>query len=585
MRRKREGRSSSRVPTSPPASAGARLLPAACALLALGAYANSLGGGFVWDDPVVLHRQLAVFRSFGDVLFPPPGIPQFSPDYYRPVTMASLLLDRAVGQGRPLPFHLSVVLFHAVTSALVCAAALRWLGSDGPGRLGALGCGALFAVHPIHTESVAWVAGRSDVLATAFLLAAFLAHVPPASSWRGRMAVGGLAFLAFGSKETAVALLPLLVLYDGMLAPPAERREWIRRYTAPVVALVAYVALRWRALPADGASGADAGGLEWSVLDLPGALGVYLARMVWPLRQSAYIDAVPTDPFRLSATVIALLALCALGVWCGRNKRRVAAFSLAWIMVALLPSLAIVWKIPEAPVAERYLYLPSAGFCLLVGAALREVVSRRPAWRLACLAAAGLLVAAGFAATVRRNRVWHDNLSLWTDTAARATVSGMPLRSLGAAYLDAGRDDEAARSFEQALRRRNSTLGLQVIHGNLGTIAMRTGDFQAALRHYRQSLDLNENAPDVLFNLGLATFMAGGGSPAAAAEAMSFYRRAEALSPHDSDIHAALGQALAVAGERAAAERHLRRALELGLAPASAASARAYLDGLGTGAP
>lgn len=584
MRRKGEGGPIPRGRTSPSSAAAKVLLSVACALLAFAAYANSLDGGFVWDDPVVLNRQLTVFQGLGDVLFPPPGIPQFSPDYYRPLTIASLLLDRAVGQGRPFPFHLSVVLFHAFTSALVCAVGLRLLGSDRRGRFGAFACGALFAAHPIHTESVAWVAGRSDVLATGFLLSAFLLHIS-SDSLAARSLTGLLAFLALCSKETAVTVVPLLALHDWMLRRPVVRLDWIPRHAAPLVAVLAYLVLRHLALPAAGGSRAGAGGLGWSAWDVLGALGVYLPGLVWPVRQSAYIDAVPVDALSLAASVAALFGLTAAGVRCWRSGRREVAFSLAWVLVTLLPSLAIVWTIPEAPVAERYLYLPSAGFCLLFGALVSGATLRSPARRLAWAGFATVAVATAFTTTVRRNRVWHDNLSLWTATAATATVSGMPLRSLGAAYLDAGREEDARRSFEQALRRRNSTIGLQVIHSNLGTIAMRANDFEAARRHYREALDLNENAADVLFNLGLATFMAGRGSPAAAAEALTFYRRAEALSPHDPDIHAALGQALATTGDQPAAERHLRRALELGLAPASVERVKAYLDDLGRRSP
>jgi hypothetical protein len=86
--------------------------PLLVALAALLAYANSLRNGFVWDDPIILTRQLVVFRSVGDVLAPPRDIPQFSPDYYRPLTIATYLLDRAVGGGDAFPFHLSVVLAH-----------------------------------------------------------------------------------------------------------------------------------------------------------------------------------------------------------------------------------------------------------------------------------------------------------------------------------------------------------------------------------------------------------------------------------------------------------------------------------------
>src|SRR5512144_2252238 len=141
--------------------------PLLVGLAAFLAYANSLRNGFVWDDPIILTRQLVVFRSAGEVLAPPRDIPQFSPDYYRPLTIATYLLDRAVGGGAAFPFHLSVVLAHTATSVLVYALALQLFaagrtakrtaavpagaGASLVAQIGALSAGALFALHPIHT--------------------------------------------------------------------------------------------------------------------------------------------------------------------------------------------------------------------------------------------------------------------------------------------------------------------------------------------------------------------------------------------------------------------------------------------------
>src|SRR5512147_1576310 len=89
------------------------------ALLACAAFANALGNGFVWDDPIILARQLPVFRGVGAVFFPPPNVPQFAPDYYRPLVIASYLVDRALGGGQPTWFHLTVILAHVLTSVAV----------------------------------------------------------------------------------------------------------------------------------------------------------------------------------------------------------------------------------------------------------------------------------------------------------------------------------------------------------------------------------------------------------------------------------------------------------------------------------
>ncbi len=249
----------------PRADAWSWAAPALIGLAALLVYGNSLSNGFVWDDPIILTRQLTVFRTVGDVLVPPRDIPQFSPDYYRPLTIATYLLDRAAGGGAPFAFHLSVVLAHAATSVLVYLLALQLLGSSMPRQpvpltaaarrrssalAGAAAAGALFALHPIHTESVAWAAGRSDVLATGFMVATLLLQPRARRSWIASTAAGLCALAALGSKETAVALYPLMFLRE-VMGPLAERRDlraWVRGYAGPLIAAAVYLLLRRNAL-------------------------------------------------------------------------------------------------------------------------------------------------------------------------------------------------------------------------------------------------------------------------------------------------------------------------------------------------
>lgn len=566
-----------------------RTIPALLvAAAALAAYANSLANGFVWDDPIILARQLGVFRGIGDVLVPPRDIPQFGPDYYRPLTIATYLLDRAVGGDRPFAFHLSVVLAHTVTSVLVYFLTLSLVRGRRPSRAGgtevaALGAALLFALHPVHTESVAWAAGRADVLATGFLLAALLVLGRPRRTWAGSALAGVFTAGALGAKETGIALFPLLVLRD-LLVPAVSRRgggDWVRGFAGPLAAAAAYGLLRHRALGEVVGSAAESlpAGAR-SAADLIGAVGAYLAKLIWPVPLNAYIDHIPTGPLPIVLAGL-LFAGLAASVWRWRTDPSdgLPLFALAWLALALVPSLAILWKIPDAPLAERYLYLPSVGFCLLAG----DLLGR--AWdaagsgraRLAIGIAAGVALLACAAGTLRRNPVWRDDIALWEDTEPKSQLSGMAARGLGTAYQQAGRAAEARAAFERALTRRNDARGLQVAYNNLGTLAMYEGDYAGARRHYEAALVAAPNAADTLFNLGFAVVQGGGRSPVAVREAISLYRSAAALSPRDPDVEAGLAQAYEIIGERDAAALHARRALELGATGPTAESLRALL--------
>jgi len=216
------------------------------ALTAFIVYQGSIHNEFVWDDPIVLGQQLQAFHSVSDIFFPPPRIPQFGGLYYRPMILVSYMTDRAVLGDAPWAFHLPVVLMHAVNSGLVSLLGLALFGSiasagrkglDAPGGgalLAALGGGLLFATHPIHTESVCWMAGRSDTLAALFLLPSLLCYLRwkrDRSGWLWLALSAALFLFACFSKETAAGFLlivfaaDLLRIGDPAKTAPSDRER------------------------------------------------------------------------------------------------------------------------------------------------------------------------------------------------------------------------------------------------------------------------------------------------------------------------------------------------------------------------
>lgn len=571
-------------------------------VLAAIVYLNALANGLVWDDPIVLDRQLLAFKSVRDVIFIPRNIPQFSPDYYRPLTTLTYLIDRQLGGTGPFMFHLSVVVFHVVTTFLVYCLGRVLFAGMGSVVAAAVGA-ALFAVHPIHSESVAWGAGRSDVIACGFSVAAVMAYLHTAwSPLRRALIPSLLVFLAMLAKETAVAVLAAFPAVELLLRPAQPDAQSIgraarRRQRAPVPA-------RWRPWTAyapfaaafvmyAGLRGATIGSLlgpnSPALHDVPArvvaAVGVYLGKLLLPIRQCAYISDLPTGALGLAVAVVLASAVLGGCVLSYVRQQRVVTFLLAWIAVTLAPSLLIVVKIPGAPVAERYLYIPSVGFCLLVGygAARALAASRVAAARTAVWGAVGLSLAGGAMATVQRNAVWRSNLSLWEDTAAKNASDGLPMRSLATAYQQAGDVAKAAEYFQLALQRRNDQLGLYTIYNNLGSMAMTSKQLDEAERHYQRALSFNPNSSECLYNLGLidltrATQAADGAQRRHYGErGHGFFERAARLSPLDPDVQVGLAQTLSALGDRAGARLHFERALQLGLPPGTDASVRRLL--------
>jgi tetratricopeptide (TPR) repeat protein len=420
-------------------------------------------------------------------------------------------------------------------------------------------------------------------MATGFLVAALVVRSPWPGSWVRSATAGLLTFASLGAKETGVAVYPLMVLQDALAVRSSLRTPttatWARRYTGPVAAGLLYFLLRRATLGELVGSAPGEAGPAGAVMQVLAACAAYLLKLVWPVGLNAYIDQIPAGVLATVAAAAMLVAVVAIALRLWQRGEPLPIVFVLWLLLTLIPSLSIVWKIPDAPIAERYLYLPSAGFCLLVACAVKRLSSAQPAWiRPALMVLCASLLASGALATVRRNRIWSDDVALWEDTAQKSRRSGMAFRSLATAYQRSGRYDEARRYFERALQRENDAKGLQIIHNNLGTLAMQGQDFDEAARRYREALRANPDAPDTLFNLGLAIFRAGDGSESAAQRALEYYRRAEQLSPHDADVQAGLGQVLLVVGEEEEAREHMQRALDLGVQETTAAGIRQILE-------
>ncbi|MBM4196665.1 MAG: hypothetical protein FJ197_06110 [Gammaproteobacteria bacterium] len=457
--------------------ATARLQAAtAIVVLAVLAVLPSISGEAIWDD-VFWSRQIEYFKSAGDVLRPPAGIPDWPSGYFRPVTTASYLLDRVTwGEDWVRGRHVSNIAFHALASLALWGLARRLLADLPQREFGALAAGALFAVHPIHTESVCWIGARVDVLATLFLTVSLTLSL----AWRDSRSVlallaGGASFLlALGSKEVAVAglaILPVLLV----LAPRGASRgsgDWLAPAAGYAAAATLYFVLR---ADATTSVAGQFGGLD--IARLAQASAYYIGKLVWPWPQSNFV--VPGDLPGLAAAAGIFAAgsvLLALAIRAWRNGGSAAPLAgLLWTGAALTPSLVVALSgFATNPVAERYLYLPSAGFALACGAGLAWTASRLPI--VPVRAVAGLIVAALLAASVSRSVDWSSNIRLWSSTTALGTTHAQPWVELATAQMAAGEYPQALAAFDEARRRVIDDGTLSVAEYNTGLVHLKLGD-------------------------------------------------------------------------------------------------------------
>lgn len=545
------------------------LAGATVATAALLAYWPSLRNGFVWDDPLVL-RQLEAIRTWGDLLVVPPEIPHY---YYRPVVFVSYLADRWIGGGAPMPFHASVVVLHAFASVLVFVFARRCLpASPGAALLGAL----LFAVSPLHTESVAWMAGRSDVIAGTLLLLTVLL------CWRDSVwstCLGAAVFLlALLSKEMAIAGL-LLVPAGAWLQ--SRRVSW-RGLVPLAVATGIYAALRHVGLGTMMAAAATGSSGDTVGMAVRG-LGVYVARSLVPFGLSPLVSAVPTAaPYLVLGALGPAVAAYAVYRW-WPESRWPAAFLILWFLFTLAPAFTVMFRVSaSAPIADRYLYVPSVATCILLAWGL-AVGARR--WRvpsMVAVGAAGAALAGLVAATWSYQAVWRDDYAFWSAAAAAAPDDGLAQRELGSTLLALGRLDDAERTLKRALELPADPTSAAMTNSNLAMAYRRMGRFDDAVAALNAAIAISPH-PALYNNLGL-TWMAKaqadqnagnralvGDDVRAARDALNAALAFEASAAergmleqwNPAKTHALLGQVLTALGDRSAARAHLDAALRL----------------------
>ncbi len=489
------------------------------AFLASGCYLNALGGSFVSDD----HRDIVD----NTLLWAPDRLPELfttpwphkgkRKSFIRPITTLTYLIDHRLYGPNPFGFHLENVMWHTAASLLILVL-LRRLWPNEP--LMTFGAAALFAAHPVHTEAVAWVSGRSEILAAFWGLLAFWAHLRAdrgkSKAYLWRIAALAAWLVALGAKEMAATLPLLLLMTDALLGRPSKwwrPGQLARRYGPYVVAGVAYVALRWSVLHRFGTGelhqafhGAPLGVRGATMLKVGAA---YVGRLLFPVNLNLDWH-VPhagglTDgalPLLALALLIGLLGLA----WAVRRTAQPVAWGILWSGLALLP---VSNMLPIGEIgAERFLYTSSVGACAALGWVMtRGIRPHTEEFRWAPQGLAGALVCAVLFLftinTIERNRDWSDALVLWEKTVRQSPQSFRAHRNLYHTLIKKGRyaeyEAEALLKRERALAIQEKALGpdhpkVAQSLNNLAALYLQKGKYAKAEPLFKRALGIREKA-------------------------------------------------------------------------------------------
>lgn len=579
------------IPSSGLQPAPAQVWPAVALLLLLGlaAYARSFGIPFLFDDTPAIVENPAI-RSVATALAP--GQPGGLTTSGRPVLALSFALNHAAS-------GYAVGSYHAVNLAIHLAAALALFGLVRRTLLGspqlrthagaalplATATAALWLLHPLQTESVAYIVQRAESLVGFFCLFTLYAFARGAAGGRGWLAVSVAACaLGMASKEVMAGVPLLVLLYDrtfiagSFSAAWRSRKAWYLAYAATWLILLALLV-----------AGSDRGGTagfgttmsSWHyALTQCRALVRYLWLSVWPWPLVFDYGTVTArslgEVLPQALLVVALLA----GTVVALRRWPVAGFLGAWCFILLAPSSSFVPVVTQT-MAEHRMYLPLAALVVALSFSVHAVLGRR-AWPLL-----GIVALALGGATFARLGDYRSELAIWGDTAAKYPASARAHNNYGQALFRAERLGEAIASYERAVALQSR---YPESHYNLGVARMRQGDAARAIAHYETALRHEPDYPEALNNLGNALAQLGRHDEALAryaeavkrrptfaeahnnlgnallqagrgAEAQAAFRTAGRLRPDDAETHYNLGNALAAAGQMPDALVEFRAAL------------------------
>jgi Flp pilus assembly protein TadD len=554
-----------RVAAAPPSRGGASRAIWIC--LALGLLNLAVFGAVRhfeftnWDDPTYILENANVLAglTWETVRW---AITTGSSPYWHPVTWLSHLLDVSLFGLDAGAHHLTSLFFHIANTLLVFGLLRRMTRAEGKSAFVA----AIFAVHPLHVESVAWVAERKDVLSTFFWALTIWMYVSYAKrpSLARYAAVMGLFLLALMSKPMVVTLPAVLLLLDFW---PLRRGGWrallvekIPLFVMSAMTSIATVLVQNRV----GAM-ATLDVLPWHVR-LSNAIVNYIGYIwstLWPVDLAAFYP-LRLAPAWMVATAAILLIAVTTAALRYRDRHPYVIVGWAWYVITIAPVAGFL-QAGEQARADRFMYVPMIGLLLIVAWGVPELADR---WlgagsdlrRRGLVAASLLVVLLCSVAAHAQVQTWESSVTLWRHATRATPDSYIAYENLAQAMRDRGQFDEALALYARALplAPAGSSNYEAVIHNSMGLVLTRRGSINEAIAHFSDAVRLNPRFVEPKINLANALASTG-----RLDEAIPQYRAAVKLQPALTEAYVGLGGALLSLGKPVDAAPQFVEALRL----------------------
>jgi len=520
------------------------------------------------DDNLLVYENphvLAGFTKEGVIW----AFTEFHAEYWHPVTWLSHMLDCQLFGLRPGLHHLSSLLFHLANCVLLLLILRKMTGSLWRSAFVA----ALFAMHPLHVESVAWVAERKDVLSAFFWFLTIWAYARYAEQPGLKRYLLVLLFFGLGlmAKPMVVTLPFVLLLLDywplGRLQLHTVRtvsdfdiptssffhlvREKIPLFVLTAVTIVATVVVQEKV---GALKSLEAFPLTTRIANALVSYTGYIAKMIWPHNLAVYYPHPGTIPgWQVAGSGLLLLCVSVMVIKAARNRPYLAVGWL-WYLGTLVPVIGLV-QVGSQAMADRYTYLSLVGLFIMIAWGVPSLLAGWHHKRNVLVISATVLLLGCVVGTWGQVRHWKNSVTLFQHTLKGTTNNHFAHNNLGVALATRGRLAEAIYHYFQALRINPDTAE---VHNNLGNALTAQGSVDRAMSHYYQALKIDSNNARTYNNLG--NLLANQGKTE---EAVNHYTEALRLEPSYAGAHYNLGNVLAEQGRTEEAINHFTEALRI----------------------
>lgn len=537
-------------------------------------FSNTLKNSFIWDDKAIVAK--------GEYISKPDNIPfLLTPQYwkqfylmlsrhhnqeervnYRPIFMASFAFDYSLWKHNPFGYHLTNLLLHLLNVILIyffisiiTAPEIRHKGFLDLPFVSAF----LFAIHPIHAESVTWIKNRSDLLALVFFLLSFIFFIKSGFQNKSKPRIlfyytSLLCFiLALFSKSMAITLPLILGLYIICFVPREEYKGLLIKTLPFFVCKLLYIIFVLNVLGTVGLEGGIVRkiSLYHNVLIVLKTAGWYLRLLVFPINLNA------DRPFSISGSflepgvffsAILLVMLIVTAIKAFRYSK-VTTFFLLWIVLTLIPISNIIF-LASRPIAEQRLYIPSVGFCILLAMGICFIKRLTPALLI-------FLTMFYSYTLMERNLDWRDSITFWTETASASPNSCRAYNNLGTAYYDKELYQRAIDSYNKAIE---VNPGFALTYNNMGVTYRDIGrDPDKAIASFEKAIELKPDYAEAYNNLGGLIYERLGQMDTA----KELYKKAIEIDPDYAEVHFNLGLMHDLSDDYQKAEMYYKKTIEL----------------------